>query len=281
MNYYKHSIGDYRRDTAHLSLLEHGIYRQLLDWYYLDEKPLPVETHQVFRRLSARTEDERNAVQIILEEFFSLTERGWEHKRCEAEISAYQAKADASRANGTKGGRPKKTQEKPTGFISQTENNLNHKPLTTNHNKELTTLSGTPDDAQGEPSETEQAKEAIEYLNSKTRSGFKPVGSNLDLVKARLREGYDLDAVKSVIDAKVLAWADDAKMREFLRPKTLFNRTNFSQYAGSLPSGPGGAWQGNWWEQAGFGNPYEAENAGCTERTSYLWREGRRLEATA
>lgn len=36
-----------------------------------------------------------------------------------------------------------------------------------------------------------------------------------------------------------------------------------------------------WWTDAGFGNPYEAENAGCTERTAYLWREGKRQEVMA
>lgn len=36
-----------------------------------------------------------------------------------------------------------------------------------------------------------------------------------------------------------------------------------------------------WWIDAGFGNPYEAENAGCTERTAYLWREGKRQEVMA
>ncbi len=54
MNFYKHHIGDYRRDTAHLSLLEHGVYRQLMDTYYLSEEPIPNETELVMRRLSAK-----------------------------------------------------------------------------------------------------------------------------------------------------------------------------------------------------------------------------------
>lgn len=86
MHYYQHNIGDYRRDTGHLSLLEHGVYRQLLDMYYLSESPIPRETQQVFRRLSARTQEEQNAVEIILNEFFLLTEEGWKHKRCDVEI---------------------------------------------------------------------------------------------------------------------------------------------------------------------------------------------------
>ena len=38
MHYYKFNIADYRKDTGHLSTIEHGIYRQLIDWYYLDEQ---------------------------------------------------------------------------------------------------------------------------------------------------------------------------------------------------------------------------------------------------
>jgi len=111
MHYYQHNIGDYRRDTGHLSLLEHGVYRQLLDMYYLSESPIPRETQQVFRRLSARTQEEQNAVEIILNEFFELSEEGWTHKRCDVEISDYRHKASKSRENGKRGGRPKSIPE--------------------------------------------------------------------------------------------------------------------------------------------------------------------------
>ena len=41
MIWYKRFIADYKRDTGHLSMLEHGAYQALLDTYYLTEKPLP------------------------------------------------------------------------------------------------------------------------------------------------------------------------------------------------------------------------------------------------
>jgi uncharacterized protein YdaU (DUF1376 family) len=92
MHYYKHNIGDYRRDTMHLSLLEHGVYRQLLDCYYLSEAPIPLETEQVNRRLLVRTEEEAKTVERILNEFFCMSETGWIHIRCSREIEAYKAK---------------------------------------------------------------------------------------------------------------------------------------------------------------------------------------------
>jgi len=122
MHYYQHNIGDYRRDTSHLSLLEHGVYRQLMDMYYLSESPIPRETQLVFRRLSARTNDEQKAIEIILSEFFYLTDEGWSHKRCDSEIAVYRDKADTARANGKLGGRPKKTKEVILGNQDHNQN---------------------------------------------------------------------------------------------------------------------------------------------------------------
>lgn len=117
MHYYKKNIGDYRSATAHLSLLEHGVYNWLLDTYYLNEKPLPLNGRELFRLALARTEEEKNAVRDILAEFFVETENGWVHNRCESEVKAYHAKAETNRKNGGNGGRPKKEpKENPNGF---------------------------------------------------------------------------------------------------------------------------------------------------------------------
>lgn len=73
----------------HLSLLEHGVYNQLLDWYYLDEQPLPKDNRTLFRRLSARTEAEQQAVLDVLSEMFVQTDGGWVQKRVEREIAQH------------------------------------------------------------------------------------------------------------------------------------------------------------------------------------------------
>lgn len=130
MNYYSFHIGDYRRDTGHLSLLEHGIYRQLLDWYYLEEKAIPKETQVVFRRLGARTESESAAIRNVLADFFLLTEEGYVHAHCERVIDAFHAKADTARTNGKLGGRPKKTEVVSDGKPKQTHEKANQEPIT-------------------------------------------------------------------------------------------------------------------------------------------------------
>ena len=63
----------------HLSLLEHGVYNQLLDWYYLDEQPLPLDNRTLFRRLSANTVSEQQAVLDVLAELFLQSDSGWTH----------------------------------------------------------------------------------------------------------------------------------------------------------------------------------------------------------
>jgi uncharacterized protein YdaU (DUF1376 family) len=137
MNFFKHHIGDYRRDTSHLTLIEHGAYRQLLDTYYLHEQPIPLETELVFRRLSARTDEEKQAIVTVLNEFFEQTETGWSHGRCDDEIAEYHSRADLARANGKRGGRPKKTEsvisENRDGADEETKPKANHKPQTNNH----------------------------------------------------------------------------------------------------------------------------------------------------
>lgn len=78
----------------------------------------------------------------------------------------------------------------------------------------------------------DQAKQVLEFLNAKTKRNFRPVQVNLDFILARLREGYTVQDLKSVTAMKVREWLVDENMTQFLRPATLYNRTNFSQYVG-------------------------------------------------
>lgn len=97
MNFYKHHIGDYAAATAHLSILEDGVYSRLIRIYYRDEKPLPIDLRAVQRLACARSEDEREAVQLVLEEFFVLAEDGWHSKRCDEEIAKAQMQAETNK----------------------------------------------------------------------------------------------------------------------------------------------------------------------------------------
>jgi uncharacterized protein YdaU (DUF1376 family) len=90
VNYYEHHLGDYLRDTAHLSMLEDGAYRRLLDAYYIKEAPLPLELRDVYRLTRAASKQDRQAIETVLREFFQQTPEGWQHPRCEREIAEYR-----------------------------------------------------------------------------------------------------------------------------------------------------------------------------------------------
>ena len=147
MHYYKFNIADYRKDTGHLSTIEHGIFRQLIDWYYLDEQPISLETQVVSRRLRLGSDD-LIFLENVLSDFFQKTAKGYVHKRIEFEIREYHEQAEKNKANGKRGGRPKKTQSVISGLPDESQNNPNQEPLTINHKpkKEKATVVACPSD---------------------------------------------------------------------------------------------------------------------------------------
>jgi len=132
MHYYTFNIADYRKDTGHLSTLEHGIYRQLLDWYYLEEVPIPKETQTVIRRLRLGSESDIQSLQNVLNDFFFLQDDGYHQLRCDDQIHKYHGKAEVNKVNGKLGGRPKKTQPVISGNPVESESKGNQEPRTIN-----------------------------------------------------------------------------------------------------------------------------------------------------
>lgn len=81
-------------------------------------------------------------------------------------------------------------------------------------------------------------KKIIDYLNEKLGTKYKPNASkNKTVINARLKEGYQLDDFKQVIDNKYADWVNDQKMAKFLRPETLFG-TKFDGYLNEKPKQP-------------------------------------------
>lgn len=119
MNFYPHHIGDYLTATAHLSWVEDCAYRRLLDLYYSREQAIPGDVVQAARLCRATSKEERKAVETVLTEFFTLTDKGWTHGRCEEEIEKAAEAAKRARQNGKRGGRPPK--EKPTTNPEKTQ----------------------------------------------------------------------------------------------------------------------------------------------------------------
>lgn len=95
MNFYPFHIGDYASATRHLSWDEDCAYRRLLDVYYTTEKPLPLDMKQVCRLAVASTKAQRDAIAVVLEEFFERTDAGWINSRADEEIDAMRIKQAA------------------------------------------------------------------------------------------------------------------------------------------------------------------------------------------
>ena len=103
------------------------------------------------------------------------------------------------------------------------------KPATTNNNStnndctnnDGTILSGNP---------TVPYQQVVDYLNEKTGKQYKHTTKKTQsLIKARTKEGFNLDDFKQVIDNMSSQWMNDSKMNQYLRPETLFG-TKFEGY---------------------------------------------------
>lgn len=76
----------------------------------------------------------------------------------------------------------------------------------------------------------EKNKDIVAYLNEKTGKDFKfTTKKTQTLINARLKEGFNEDDFKRVIDNKCSEWLKDEKMNQYLRPDTLFG-TKFESY---------------------------------------------------
>lgn len=80
----------------------------------------------------------------------------------------------------------------------------------------------------------DEAVSVLAFLNEKCGRSFPANDTNLTLIAGRIAEGFDADTCRQVIVRRWRAWKDDDDMREYLRPKTIFGKQNFSQYVGEL-----------------------------------------------
>lgn len=85
--------------------------------------------------------------------------------------------------------------------------------------------------------ETETRTTIIDYLNIKASTKFKGNSEKTKkVISARIKEGYKVEDFKKVIDIKCKKWLTDNKMRDFLRPETLFGN-KFESYLNEKENG--------------------------------------------
>lgn len=117
MNFWPRYSAHYVAKTLHLTMEQDGAFNRLLDWYYMNERPVPHASRYVIAR--ATTGSEKRAVDAVLAEFFERDGAAWRNRRADNEIAEAAPRIAAAKANGRAGGRPRKnpegTQEKPSG----------------------------------------------------------------------------------------------------------------------------------------------------------------------
>ena len=110
----------------------------------------------------------------------------------------------------------------------------NEQPIPINYQltKQLTNKD-IKDIVEHSPTELVPYQEVVEYLNQKTGKNFKHTSKVTQRhIRARLAEGFTVSDFKQEIDKKCSDWLRDQKMKEYLRPETLFG-TKFESYLNS------------------------------------------------
>lgn len=121
MHYYQFNLGDYARDTQHLTEMEDLAYRRMLDLYYLKEKPLPRNVDQIARLIRMRSHTE--SIANVLQDFFVCKKDGYHNSGADKVLSRVQAKSEKNRQAALK--RWSKNNDLPDADALQTQNECN------------------------------------------------------------------------------------------------------------------------------------------------------------
>jgi len=112
--WYPRDMGKYARDTKHLTMLEHGAYNLLLDYYYStgslpsteqcsSNATLLLDHSRIYRVCAAMKKEEQEAVDNVISMFFKLKKSFYIHERCDEVIEEqeqkHQRRVNAGKSN--------------------------------------------------------------------------------------------------------------------------------------------------------------------------------------
>jgi uncharacterized protein YdaU (DUF1376 family) len=130
VKWYKFAAAEYQIKTIHLSDAEDLAYRRLLDMAYLSERPIPLDTNLVARRVRL----DQDIVEQVLSEFFEKTAEGYRNRRVEEEVLAYQTIIERN-LKGAKAAAQKAAERAAQGVKRRSPRTLNEP--TRNHDGSL------------------------------------------------------------------------------------------------------------------------------------------------
>ncbi|MGR7468352.1 conserved phage C-terminal domain-containing protein [Klebsiella aerogenes] len=129
-----------------------------------------------------------------------------------------------------------------------------HDDLTENTTESTTEITGKDSCPVAlQPDQTDPADLVLDHFNRVTNSNYGKGGrtkTTLGYIRGRLAEDYSPEDLMLVVDYLNAKWAQDLKMSDYLRPKTLFAPENCVEYfdkakkweAAGRPAWTGGKW---------------------------------------
>lgn len=100
MHFYQHNIKTFNSATRHLTRVERSVYRDLIELYYDSEQPLTSDEKRLQRLVIANTDEEKEALIFVLNEYFELKNDAYHHEYCDKEIEKYKKQLEAKSAAG-------------------------------------------------------------------------------------------------------------------------------------------------------------------------------------
>ena len=285
MLYYTHHLGDYMRDTAHLSMLEDSAYRRLLDAYYIRETPLPTDIKECCKLARAASKQERDAVAYVLAQFFTLESDGYHQSRADAEISKFRSKSSKAKDSAKARWDAQRNECEDDANALQTDmrthcdGNANQYPIT---NNQINTPPKPP--AGG-------CELFSEFWSAYPRKVAKDAAR-----KAFNRRKVDEDLLAQMLSAIAVQAAAEQWRKDggkFIpHPATWLNEGRWQDevpQAASAPAFKPGTDEyleyhqrnSTWWSEAGFATVWDAANERCYHHNASQFRNGKRCEVAA
>ena len=275
MNYYRRYVGDYLKKTARLSMVEHGAYNLLLDYYYSDEKPLPLNRDELYTMVRAMTPIDRKATDKVLDRYFEARDDGYHNSRADHEIEV----SKKARDNGNKGGRPRtepvtgcgtETITEPvTGTITGDGGGSVHPP-TTNH--QPLAFIPHPKKKPLVASPPTQFDEAWEKYPK--RSGNNPKADALRAWNARVKEGVATEAMLAGLK-RYAVWCEETDKiggETVMQAVRFFGKSRIFEQDFALPAPKSNGSGAPWWS-SNEGIQAKAAELGVVSRGGESWND--------
>lgn len=225
-----------------MTLEEEGIYIRLLS-YCWREGSIPADPESaaklvgkgasttLTRVVQARfNQDPTNASRMVHPrlEVEREKQRNWHDKSAEGGKISAQIRAN-KRLTESKGG------STTLARVVQPKVNSSSSSSSSSSIKNMSGSQSSPDAPPPQKAkEALEAEEILSHLNAKTGSRFRAQKASLGPIMARLKDGATPADCRAVIEDRCQKWGTNPKMREYLRPSTLFAPQKFAEYLGQV-----------------------------------------------